>query len=122
MVRKFRLHSVLELYPDRERSSLYYLWCEKVSVRKKISLLTDHKPLVTILGPQTAVPTLAALRMQRWELIQQAYLYDIEYRKSELNELKLYFMKRNELSMEQVCLLWGYRVVIPAKFQHVLLK
>ena len=26
------------------------------------------------------------------------------------NELKLYFMKRNELSMEQGCLLWGYRV------------
>ena len=38
------------------------------------------------------------------------------------NELKLYFMKRNELSMEQGCLLWGYRVVIPPKFQHVLLK
>ena len=38
------------------------------------------------------------------------------------NELKLYFMKRNELSMEQGCLLWGYRVVMPPKFQHVLLK
>ena len=38
------------------------------------------------------------------------------------NELKLYFMKRNELSMEQGCLLWGYRVVIPPKFQRVLLN
>ena len=38
------------------------------------------------------------------------------------DELKLYFMKRNELSMVQGCLLWGYRVVIPPKFQHVLLK
>ena len=38
------------------------------------------------------------------------------------NELKLYFMKRNELSMEQGWLLWGYRVVIPPKFQYVLLK
>ena len=28
------------------------------------------------------------------------------------NELKLYFMKQNELSMEQGCLLWGYRVVL----------
>ena len=37
-------------------------------------------------------------------------------------ELKLYFMKRNELSMEHGCLLWGYRVVMPPKFQHVLLK
>ena len=38
------------------------------------------------------------------------------------DELKLYFMKLNKLSMEQGCLLWGYRVVIPLKFQHVLLK
>ena len=37
------------------------------------------------------------------------------------NELKLHFMIRNERSMEQGCLLWGYRVVIPPKFQHVLL-
>ena len=38
------------------------------------------------------------------------------------DEWKLYFMKRNELSMEQGCSLWGYRVVIPPKFRHVLLK
>ena len=31
-------------------------------------------------------------------------------------------MKRNELSMEQGYLWWGYPVVIPPKFQHVLLK
>ena len=52
---------------------------------RKFQLLTDHKPLVTILAPQTDVPTLAALRMQRWALILQAYQYDIEYRTSELH-------------------------------------
>ena len=45
-------------------------------------LLTDHKPLVTILGPKTAVPTLAAARMQRWAVILQAYNYQVAYRPS----------------------------------------
>ena len=45
-------------------------------------LLTDHKQLVTILGPKTAVPTLAAARMQRWAVILQAYNYQVEYRSS----------------------------------------
>ena len=45
-------------------------------------LYTDHKPLVTILGPKTAVPTLAAARMQRWAAILQAYSYQVEYRPS----------------------------------------
>ena len=38
-----------------------------------------------LLGLQTAVPTLTALRMQRWALILPAYQYDIEYRKYELH-------------------------------------
>ena len=42
-------------------------------------LLTDHKQLVIILGPKTAVPTLAAARMQRWAVILQAYNYQAEY-------------------------------------------
>ena len=45
-------------------------------------LYTDHKPLVTILGPKTAVPTLAAARMQRWAAILKAYNYQVEYRPS----------------------------------------
>lgn len=49
---------------------------------RKFVLLTDHKPLLTILGPKSAVPTLAALRMQRWALILLAYDYDIQYRRS----------------------------------------
>ena len=38
-------------------------------------LYTDHKQLVTILGPKTT-------RMQRWTLILQAYNYELEYRPS----------------------------------------
>ena len=35
---------------------------------------------MTILGPKTEVPTLAAARMQRWAIILQAYNYQVEYR------------------------------------------
>ena len=50
---------------------------------RKFDLYTDHKPLVTIFGPKRGIPTLAALRMQRWALILLAYTYDIVYKKSE---------------------------------------
>ena len=43
-------------------------------------LVTDHRPLVTILGTTKAAPPLAAARIQRWALILQAYSYDVEYR------------------------------------------
>ena len=50
--------------------------------RRRFTLLTDHQPLVTILGPKTGVPPLVAARMHRWSLILAAYQYEIEYRKS----------------------------------------
>ena len=46
-------------------------------------LVTDHQPLLAILGPKAAIPTLAAAQMQRWALVLSAYDYQIEYRKSE---------------------------------------
>ena len=48
---------------------------------KPFVLVTDHKPLTTLLGPKTSVPTctLAASRMQRWTLVLSAYSYTIEY-------------------------------------------
>ena len=48
-------------YPQIEKDALSIIFL----YGRKFQLLTDHKPLVTILDPQTAVPTLVALRMQR---------------------------------------------------------
>ena len=50
---------------------------------RKFTLVTDHKPLQAILGPKSAVPILAAARMQRWALVLSAYDYDLAYRRSE---------------------------------------
>ncbi len=47
---------------------------------RKFILTTDHKPLLGILGPKSAISTLAAPRMQRWALIL-TYNYDNEYRR-----------------------------------------
>ena len=47
---------------------------------RNFTILTDHKPLLAILGPKKNIPTLAAARMQRWALLLLAYTYKLEYR------------------------------------------
>ena len=42
-------------------------------------ILTDHKPLERIFGPKTAIPSLAAMRLQRWEIILSAFDYSIRF-------------------------------------------
>ena len=49
---------------------------------RQFMLLTDHKPLVTILGPKNMIPPLAAVRLQRWADILSAYQYVIQYKKT----------------------------------------
>ena len=50
---------------------------------RKFVLVTDHKPLVTLLGPKKAIPPLAAARLQRWAIILAAYSYEIEYKSTQ---------------------------------------
>ena len=46
---------------------------------RNFTILTDHKPLLAILGPKKNIPTLAAAQMQRWALLLSAYTYKLEY-------------------------------------------
>ncbi len=43
-------------------------------------MVTDHKPLMAILGPKKGIPSLAAARLQRWAILLFAYNYHIEFR------------------------------------------
>jgi len=47
---------------------------------RKFTLITDHKPLLAILGPKAKLPALAAARFQRWAMCLAAYNYDLVFR------------------------------------------
>ena len=46
----------------------------------KFTLITDHKPLLGLLGEIKAIPTQASARIQRWALTLAAYEYTFCYR------------------------------------------
>ncbi|CAB4022898.1 Hypothetical predicted protein [Paramuricea clavata] len=46
---------------------------------------TDHKPLLGLLNPDKATPTMASSRMQRWALTLLAYEYELIYRPGNQN-------------------------------------
>jgi len=48
---------------------------------RKFTLPMDHKPLVTILGPNNGIPTIAAMCMQRWSAVISAYSNDMDYKR-----------------------------------------
>lgn len=48
--------------------------------RKTFTLVTDHKPLLAILGPKKRLPELVAARLHRWSKTLADYNYDMEYR------------------------------------------
>ena len=50
---------------------------------RKFTLVTDHKPLTTVLGPKHGIPSMAAACLQRWALLLSAYTYDIEFKRTQ---------------------------------------
>ncbi|UYV83362.1 K02A2.6-like, partial [Cordylochernes scorpioides] len=50
---------------------------------RRFTLITDHKPLVSILGPRAGIPTLSTSRLQRWGLTLAAYTYEIKFRRTQ---------------------------------------
>ena len=53
---------------------------------RHFTLVTDHKPLVTIFGSHEKLPTLAAARLQRWAVFLLGYQYTLEFRSTEKHD------------------------------------
>ena len=74
-------------YAQIEKEALSLIFAVKKFHRflygRKFLLITDHKPLLTILGPKKGIPSLAAARLQRWAMLLSAYKYDIKYKSTE---------------------------------------
>ena len=51
-----------------------YIW------GRPVTIVTEHKPLLGLLGPSKAVPQMISPRMQRWALKLSAYEYDLVHR------------------------------------------
>ena len=52
----------------------------KYILERNITLLTDHKPLLSLLKTEKGIPATASSRMQRFALKSAAYRYDLQYR------------------------------------------
>ena len=154
---------------------------------RQFVLVTDHKPLTSILGPKKGIPPLAAARLQRWALLLSAYSYTVEFKPTQQHanadglsrlplpgsnpptepeffvigqlqalpvtterlqtatrqdqllsrvhqyvregwpvdfkpELKPFECRKQELSTEGECLLWGNRVIVPQKLRARLVE
>ena len=182
------LSSAEKGYAQIEREALAIIFgvrhFHKFLIGRRFTLVTDHKPLVKILGPKQGIPAVAAARLQRWALILSAYEYTLEYMAGEENKeadmlsrlpmevnavdpnqelyhvdccenlpltaaevaqetkanpilrrayqytlsgwnwkshmdprLQPYSRRSDELSVEENCLLWGTRVIIPQRLQ-----
>jgi hypothetical protein len=69
-------------YAQIERESLAIVFgvtkFRQYLLGRHFKLLTDHKPLITLLGEHKSVPQLASARIKRWSLLLAAYNYTIE--------------------------------------------
>ncbi|KAM7307306.1 uncharacterized protein ISCGN_010942 [Ixodes scapularis] len=78
-----RLHAAEQLYSQLDKEGLalmfgiershQYLW------GRKLKAVTDHKPLLGLLGPDKAVPVQASPRVVHWALTLTAYSYNLVY-------------------------------------------
>ncbi|BHF57490.1 hypothetical protein SprV_0100043200 [Sparganum proliferum] len=70
-------------YGQMEKEALALVFAvkkfHKLLYGRHITLLTDHKPLLSIFGSKKGIPVYSASRLQRWATILLGYDFDIRY-------------------------------------------
>lgn len=78
-----RLTKTEQAYSQIEKEALAIIFgttkFHKYCFGRKFTLLTDHRPLLTIFGSTKGIPAHTANRLQRWALILLSYDFDIKY-------------------------------------------
>ena len=80
------LSSTQQRYSQIEREALSIIYGVKKFHQylygRKFTLITDHKPLVSIFSPNKNLLTMTVQRLQRYALTLMAYQFDIQYKKT----------------------------------------
>ncbi|PAA51290.1 hypothetical protein BOX15_Mlig005755g5 [Macrostomum lignano] len=83
-----RLSEAEKKYSQIEREALAIVWstqrCQRFLAGRHFKLITDHRPLTYIFGPNEGLPTRVSARLQRWAISLMAFDYTIEYQRSQL--------------------------------------
>ena len=195
------LNSAERNYSQIDREGLALIFAvkkfHKYIAGRKFTLVTDHKPLLGLLGPGKRIPEHASARVQRWAIILSAHSYALVHRPGKENSadalsrlplpytpdendtcdidtygipeevnvifsvmdqcnlsstdiaretehdetlktvyrslllglplksdetFRPYAIRKNEMSIEKDCILWGTRVVVPPSLQAKVLQ
>lgn len=67
---------------DKEALALYWVVVKfhTYLYGRRFTLVTDHKPLVSILNPSAGIPAMTAAKLHRYALYLAGHTYNIEYR------------------------------------------
>lgn len=80
-------------------------------------LLEEHFQEAPLNATQIAQLTRTNSELARvYKFVMEGWPMQVE------ENLKVFFTKRNELSTEQGCVLWGTRVIVPSKIRKAVLK